>query len=641
MDPKCMTLLLLALAAGPAAAQETGPPTRVEPVVVTATKIETPAEEVGAAVTVIHGDDFRARHWTRVEDALRAVPGLDVQRFGGPGKLSNITIRGARPGQVQVLIDGMRAKNPTSGTFDFSDLSPDLIERIEVIRGPQSTLYGADAIGGVINVITKKGQGPFAGSLHQELGNHDTLRSRAEIGGAWRWLDYALSGSHFESAGQFKNDNTDLDAVSTRLGLSRLPGDSSVAFMLRYNRNRTRLPIRSPFVGPQPIEPLLDENARQGSDSLATTLRATTHPVSWWESEVRLSRLYNHVRFEDAPDPGVACPFLAFGFPCEFPSETTIERREAEWLNHVHVGKWSTSTVGLEYQHEEGASEGSTVFSGRANKQSVFFQQQFRLLDRLFTSAGFRVEDHSVFGTVTTQRGSLAYVVKGWGTRIRGGAGSGFRAPTFVDLFFPGAANPDLKPERSFSYDVGVDQRLWKDRVRLGATYFHNTFTDLITCCGAPTPAAPFGGPINVGRARSEGLEFTSEVDLLDTLTASVAYTYTRSKVLVGALADRPIPRIPRHLWNIGLTWTPLPRLSLFTEVHTSSRQFETFGTVYNTGHTRVDVGGTYRILGRHGFLRALEATARIQNLLDEAYAEVRGFPAPGITALAGLRVAF
>lgn len=642
MGPRCMTLLLLALATIPAAAQETTtPPKVVEPVVVTATKVETPAEQVGAAVTVIDGEEFKARHWERVEDALRTVPGLDVQRFGGPGKLSNITIRGARPGQVQVLIDGMRAKNPTSGTFDFSDLSPELIERIEVIRGPQSTLYGADAIGGVVNVITKKGRGPFAGSVQQELGTHDTLRSRAEISGAYRLFDYALSASHFETTGQFKNDNTDIDAVNTRVGLSGLPGDSSLAFMLRYNRNETRVPIRSPFVGPQPIEPLLDANARQSSDSLATTLRATTHPVSWWESEVRLSRLYNHVVFEDAPDPGVACPLAAFGFPCEFPSRTTIVRREAEWLNHVHVGTWSTSTIGLEYQHEEGDSEGSTTFSGRANKQSVFFQQQFRVLDRLFTSAGFRVEDHSVFGTVTTQRGSLAYLIKAWGTRLRGGAGSGFRAPTFVDLFFPGAANPDLQPERSFSWDVGVDQRLWSDRIRLGATYFHNTFTDLITCCGPPTPAAPFGGPINVGRARSRGLELTTEVDLLDTLTASVAYTYTDSEILVGALAGRPIPRIPRHLWNIGLTWRPVPRLSLFTEVHTSSRQFDTFGTVYNTGHTRVDVGGSYRILNRYKFLQAVEATARIQNLLDEEYAEVRGFRALGINALVGLRASF
>lgn len=645
-----VALVLTALAALPAAAQDTKAPatpeTRttdtkvVEPVVVTATKIETPAEQLGAAVTVIDGEEFKTRHWERVEDALRSVPGLDVQRFGGPGTQANVTIRGARPTQVQVLIDGMRAKNPTSGTFDFSDLSPELIERIEVIRGPQSTLYGADAIGGVINIITKKGRGPFGGSVQQEFGTHDTLRTRAEIGGAAKLLDYALSVSHYETTGQFKNANSDIDAVNTRLGLSGLPGDADVAFMLRYNRNETRLPIRSPFTGPQPIEPLLDENARQQNDSLSTTLRGHARPVKWWETEVRLSRLSSHLVFEDAPDFGIPCPFAPF-FPCEFPSTTSIVRREAEWLNHLHVGKWSTSTVGLEYQHEEGRSEGATEFSGRANKQSVFFQQQFRVLDRLFLSGGFRVEDHSVFGTVTTERGSLAYVIKAWGTRLRGGAGSGFRAPTFVDLFFPGAANPDLLPERSFSYDFGVDQRLWRDRIRLGLTYFHNDFTDLITCCGAPTAVAPFGGPINVGRARSRGIEFTSEVDLLDTLTASFGYTYVDSELLSGRLAGRPIPRIPTHVGNVGLTWTPIPRLSLFTEVHVSSRQFDTFGEVFNSGHTRVDVGGSYRLLNRYAFLQALDVTARVQNLLDEGYAEVRGFPALGINALVGLRASF
>jgi vitamin B12 transporter len=248
-----------------------------------------------------------------------------------------------------------------------------------------------------------------------------------------------------------------------------------------------------------------------------------------------------------------------------------------------------------------------------------------------------RVEDNSDFGQVTTERGSAAYVVKEWGTRLRGSAGSGFRAPTFNDLFFPGFSNPGLEPEDSFSWDVGVDQTLWQKRLRLSLTYFHNKFTNQIFCC-LPLPGPPFATTANIGRSRSAGIELAAEAELLDTLVAAVNYTYTDSENL---LTDRPLPGEPRHRWNIRLTWNPVPRLSLFGEVQIVSSQFEPLGEVYNSGYTRVDIGGTYRLVNRYAFLKSLDLTARIQNLLNEQYAEVRGFPALGIQALVGLRASF
>src|SRR5262249_20872928 len=152
------TVIALVLAASAATAQEVK---QTEPVVVTATKIETPAEQLGASVTVVPGEEIDARRYPTVDEALRGVTGAEVRRLGSFGKSATISIRGANANQVQVLVDGMRVKSPTLGQVDLSDLSPDLIERIEIIRGPQSTLYGADAIGGVVNVITRKGKGPF------------------------------------------------------------------------------------------------------------------------------------------------------------------------------------------------------------------------------------------------------------------------------------------------------------------------------------------------------------------------------------------------------------------------------------------------------------------------------------------------
>jgi vitamin B12 transporter len=603
-------------------------PKRVDPVVVTATPVATPAEQLGASVSVVNGEDFQTYHYPTVDEALRNVPGIEIRRSGAYGKTSSVTIRGANANQVQVLVDGLRVKSPTLGQVDLSDISPDLIERIEVIRGAQSTLYGADAIGGVINIITRKGTGaPIQASVQQEVGNYDTLASRATVHGAWKILHYALSASHFESNGRFQNDETDTNAVSARIGAT-LPWDSTLDFVFRYNKNDIGVPVKGAFPGPQPINPIINRNARSQSETTIFSLEGKTRPVEWWESRGRLARYENSAGFQDPADPGVDFDFPTF-------SQVNVERREAEWVNSFFIGKWSTSSVGLEHRREIG--ENKNTFRAVSETQSVFFEQQLRFFERLFLTGGFRVEDNSVWGTTTTQRGSLAFLIKETGTRLRGSAGTGFRAPTFNDLFFPGFGNPDLEPEDSLSYDFGVDQKLWSNRIRLGLTYFQNEFKNLITCC-TPIPTAPFGGPFNVGRARSAGIEFTSEVDVLPNLVASLNYTYTDSENLA---TDRPLPREPRHRWNIGLTWEPIARLSLFTQVHVVTEQFEPLGEVYNSGYTRVDIGGTWRILERMGWLRKLELTARIQNLLNEGYAEVRGFPALGINALVGLRASF
>jgi vitamin B12 transporter len=634
---RSLLLVVLLVPAGILAAQEP-PPRDLDPVVITATKLETRAEQLGASVTVVPGDDVQRYHYETVEDVLRTVPGVDIRRSGSYGKLSTISIRGANANQVQVLVDGVRVKSPTLGQVDLSDIAPDLIERIEVIRGPQSTLYGADAIGGVVNIITRKGKGPFSATIEGGGGNYDTYTGRGWFGGTYSLLDYSGSISHFESNGQFKNDSSDKNAVNLRVGLT-LPWDSSLAFTLRWVRNETGLPVKflnsPPFVLPN--KPIIDSNNRQTNETWVMALDGRTKPFEWWEIEARGGRYRNTSEFVDLPDMAEECPFLPFG-SCEFPSRFTVERWEAELINHFHIGKWSTSSIGLEYRTEDGQAQGSTPFDAASNTRSAFFQQTFRFWDRLFMSAGFRVEDNSVFGTNWTERGSLSYVIREWGTRIHGGAGSGFRAPTFNDLFFPGFSDPTLKPETSFSWEVGVDQKLWKDRIRLGLTYFNNKFENLISFTFIPTP--PFVKGVNVGEAKAYGWEFISAVDILDNLTATLNYTYTETENLQ---THRPLPRQPRNRVNGGLTWRPLPGLELFGDIQWMSKQFEPAGGtwVWNGGYTVVNAGGTYRILNRYSFIQGIDLWTRIQNLTNEDYSEVRGFPALGINALAGLRVTF
>jgi len=621
-----ITTVMIAMltAAAPAAAQETK---KVDPVVVTATTVETLAEQLGVALSVIPGEDFKTYQYSTIDDAFRNIPGVTVTQQGSYGKLSTLSIRGANANQVLILVDGVRVSSPTLGQTDLSDISPDLIERIEVIRGGQSTLYGADAIGGVVNIITKKGTGPFAATLENMGGNYDTLRNRLSIGGTYKIFNYSLSGSHLESNGQFQNDNANINAVSGRIGVS-LPFDSSLSFVYRYNKTDTGVPVKSVFPPPQPIVPIINPNAKQQTETTVMSLEGKTRPVEWWESRARISRYTNNQGFQDPVDPG-------FDFDVPFRSQVDVVRREAEWLNSFFIGKWSTTTLGFGYRHEEGDNKG--VFRTARSVPSVMFEEQLRFLDRLFITGGFRIEDDSVFGQATTGQGSVAFVIKETGTRLRGSAGTGFRAPTFNDLFFPDFGNPNLLPERSQTWDAGFDQSLWQNRVRLTFTWFATHFTDAITCC-VVLPTAPFGGPVNAGKARSKGVESSAEVDILPSLVASFTYTYTDTDNLQ---TNRPLARIPRHSGSAGLTWEPIPRLSLFTQVYVVGSQFDSYGDVYNSGHTRVDAGGTYRLLDQLGWLQRLELVARAQNILNEQYAEVRGFPALGANFLIGLRAGF
>jgi vitamin B12 transporter len=596
----------------------------VDPVVVTATKVETPASELGAQVSVVAEDDFTTYLYPTVDEALRMLPGLDVRRSGGYGKASSLSIRGASSSQVQILVDGVRVKSPASGQTDLSDLTPDLIDRIEVIRGPQSTLYGADAIGGVVNIITKRGQGPFSANLSLEGGSYGTVVGRGGVSGTYRLLDYGLAASHLHSEGQFPNDQTDTGSVNGRIGIT-LPHDSHASFALRWVRSEIGLPVKFVCCGPLPDDPVINPDAAQQSETLVMSLEARTRPVSWWESRLRLGRFTNHLGFQDPADE-----------PFDFPqfAQIDVERLEAEWANSFFAGRWSTTTVGLEYRHESGENRG--VFSASYDVTSGFLEQQLRFLDRLFLTAGMRVEHNSVYGTQATGRGSVAYLVKRWGTRLRGSAGSGFRAPTLNDLFFPGFSNTALKPEHSVSWDAGVDQALWKNRVRLAATYFHNDFTELISF--VPVSVFPFVEVVNVGRARTQGVEVTADVDILRNLVLSLGYTFTDTEDRDTGL---PLPRVPEHRINVTVTWQPIAKLTVWAQVQSVSQQFESEAAGFNPGYTVLNVGGAWRLIGRPGALPGLDLTARVANVANARYAEVKGFPALGINALVGLRASF
>jgi len=589
---------------------------------VTATRVEEPLEQIGASVTVIPEEVLRAQEYRSVEEALRAVPGVEVQRSGSPGKLATVRIRGAGPTQVQVLIDGVRVKSVTTGDFDFSDLSLDDVERIEVVRGPQSTLYGADAIGGVINIITKRGRGAPSGFVDLEAGNYDTYRERAGLSGAVGPWSFSLGVSRLDSGGQFPNDEHDLTSVNGRVGYA-LPNRGEVALVGRYSDGHRGIPFRTVF-------PDFSRTREQDDRFGLLSLEWRQPWTAWYDHALRLSAVRSTLTFRD--------PASTF----ERRSDIETGRREVDWLHHLRLGTLDTLTAGFEYRTEEGTNKGT--FSETTDTWAVFGQNELRLFERLFLTGGVRYDHNSAFGDATTGRAGVSYLIRATDTRLKGSWAEGFRAPTFNELFFPATfppcpafGNPDLRPERSESWDAGVEQHLWQRRIRLAATYFRNDFDDLIQATLVDPEDFCFQAR-NVGRARTQGVEAEASVAPLDGLLLAVAYTYTDTE---DRATGMPLRRFAPHRWAITAVYEPIAGLTLSGEVLIASSQFEGVGVPRNDGYTVVNASAAYRLPWRWGPLSAVTLHLKVQNLLNEEYAEVSGFPALGTHVVAGVRAAF
>jgi vitamin B12 transporter len=595
---------------------------RLDPVVVTATMVATPQEKIGATVSVVTGEEITQYNYDRIEDVFRQVPGVEVQTTGSPGKTTSLSIRGGGPQRSLVLIDGLRTASPTLGSTDIAEITIDSIDRIEIVRGPQSTLYGADAITGVVNIITKKGQGAPSASVWVEGGNYNTFREQLNVQGAFGAFNFNVTGSQFNTGGNLPHDDSAQTALSGRVGYD-FPWKGELSLIGRYSDLDLELPIFSTIPPPTVFDP----DATNQIETGLYNIKYTQPIFNWWNLSASFGQWFNNSNFRDTPSPGDITTI----------SKINTSRIQGDVLSTFTIPKWNTLSLGWEYRSESGTNNTTgtfpTDFSATLDTLAFFGQDEVSLFDRLFLGGGLRWEDNNQFGSSLTGRASAVLVIKETGSKLRFAWGQGFRAPTINDLFFPGFANPDLKPEQSTSWEIGVDQRLWRDRIRFGATYFKQDFTDLIQFVFDPTTF--FVVPENVGRARIQGVEAYASFDPFDWIGFYVNYTYLDATDLD---TNQQLRRVPRNTVNTGVMLTPFSRLSLFMQANVVSSQFESEFAPRNPGYFRIDTGGTLVLLGQHGRLNRLELTLRIQNLTNQSYDEVLGFPAPGINALAGLR---
>lgn len=606
-----MSLVLIQAESGHAAQDE---PIKLEEVVVTATRTEVPAEQLSSSVTVIGREEIERKKAATIQELLRDVKGVDVHGFGGPGSQVDVRIRGGNPSHTLVLVDGVRVNSPTSGDFSFATITTDSVERIEVVRGPMSTLYGSFASGGVINIITKRGSGPPTFNLLAEGGAFKTAREVMEVSGGMDRFDYSLGLSRFDTHGisraNRRHGNREADGheqttVSTRLGLA-LPGRAKLTGTFRYIDALTDLDVSRSGVQ-------VDDPRVQDSREAVASVALSNPFTDFWDQNLQLF-LY------DRSFVGRRAARASDNFNID------LQNRGIDWQNNFALGENTTLTSGYTFEQQRGENKGK--FSERSvETHAGYLQSLFRFFDPLFFNAGLRLDHHNKFGEELTYKVGAAWLFRLLGTKLYANYGTGFKAPTINDLFFPNFGNPDLKPETSQGYELGLEQQLLDKKLQARAAYFSTRFEDLIVSVtsGGVSQAQ------NVQKATAQGVEFELNLAPLSWLRLDSNYTYMETE---DESTGKALPRRARNKASIGTTFLPLPDLSLGANVRYVGKRLSS-NTVELNRHTVVSLIGSYDIA------KNVQLFFRVENLFDKKYEEVRGFGTAPRSAYGGLKFSF
>jgi vitamin B12 transporter len=584
--------------------------------VVTPTRTEQPASQTGAAISVITGEQLRQSGVRTVGEALRGVPGVDVVQTGPSGGASSVFMRGANSNHTLVLLDGLPLNDPSnpSRLFDFSTLSVDNIERIEVLRGPQSLLYGSNAIGGVINIITARGEGPLSVRARLMGGSFGTHQEGARVSGGTDVYNYSVAGSWFQTdgfsaasprVGGVEADGFEQGTVSGRFGWTPID-EFDVDYIFRWIDASAEIDDASFALGSPPTDDPFRLNQTEQFFQRIQARRSTL------EGAIEHRVAFNLAK-HDRDDTDDAVPF-------DFQGET----RKFEYLADVLVADNNTFSVGADYLDEN--AESFSPFgndSAAQNDAGLWVQNQFNVLERVFLTAGYRWDDHSAAGPAQTYRFAGAFLLPETGSRLHASLGTGFRAPALAENLFA-FGNPNLLPEESKGWDYGLEQTFLDGRLVVDATYYRNDYRNLILFDLATFTLQ------NIGTARSHGVELTGRWSITDVTVLNASYTRTDS--LDGETGELLVRR-PPNKGSLGLgrrLWDDRALVNLdgiFVGDRTDSRDGSVIlqdYMVFNlSGH--VDVFDDVRVL------------CRVENLFDEDYEEITGFQTQPLSVFAGV----
>ena len=637
---------LVAAAPPPTHAQD---PVELEGLVVTADRRAAPAWTVAAYATVIEGAELRRAGIEYVADALRRVPGMAVIRNGSFGAVASLFLRGGESDYVQVLVDGVPVNEP-GGAFDMGSLTTDNVERIEIIRGPASALYGSDAVSGVIQIFTRRGAGPASGSLTFQAGSFGTRRVQGKLNGGSDVLSYAFSLGGRGTDGILEYNNSHRQTTFTGRVQGQLGPRADATLSVRYDDRRYHFPTDGSGAP-------TDRNAYTYGDALILTLDAGRRWTDAFETRFTFDINDTDRGSDDAPDDA-ADTLGSFGHTSLNDIRRTGTGARATWRSPV--GTVVAAGYELEQQSvrafsrsfsQYGPSASNSKNDRRNHAAYTHFSWQ---RGGVALNGGIRAERNERFGTAATWRAGAVWRSPSERTRLRVAAGTGMKEPTFFETYASGFAmgNPDLEPERSTSFEAGVDQELGGG-AGLSLTGFSQSYRDLIQYTSSPpTP----GGPNyhNVAKARSRGMEAEGTVDAGPVrLTATYAWLDTEVEDAgfqegPGAtfVAGEPLLRRPKHTAGTTAFVRIAEAVGLELVVrHTGERSDRNFATFPATpvrlaAHTVVDLAAVFQVAAARAGRPGLTLTARAENLTGAKYEEVWGFAAPGRGVYVGGTVA-
>lgn len=619
-----------------------------EHVVVSATRSEAPLSTLGIAVSVLDRERIAERQAPALLPVLQELPGVSAARTGSVGAQGSTFVRGGGSNAARVLVDGIPVNEP-GGAYNLGTMLPLDLERVEVVRGAASSLYGTDALAGVVHVVTRQADADESLAAHVEAegGSFHWKRGQAGVSGRSDRLDWNLGLVRLETDNQEPNSAFEQTAGALSAG-ARLDASTSLRLTLRGETGEVGTPGQTAFGRPDG-DASLERDAvvaglqlRRAGDRVAHGLRAGYAKTS----ELSLNPL----------DSGPFTPsyrgqtgaFEVFDFPDPAGFQNETRRLSAGYQVEAQAGRRHLLTAGLDVERETGdlgSRSGPLLSPGRTNV-GLYVQDQVVLGESVFVTAGGRIERNDSFGTRAVPRAAVAWRARGGedGLTVRASAGAGIKEPSFFESFgvsFFAQGNPDLKPERSRTFDLGLEQRLFGSRLRLEATLYHHDYRDQIAF--TVVDFATFQGSfVNVGRTRARGLELALDAAPLPRVRLNAAYTYLDGRVLVSTTdfdpvfaVGRGLLRRPRH--QLALSGTAGTErfdagATLVAVGRRADSDFAGLGLTGNEAYTRLDARARLRL--GHG----LEAFVVGENLLGEEYQEALGYPALGRSVRGGIR---
>jgi vitamin B12 transporter len=613
--------------------------------VVTATRMEQALDSVGTTISVVGAHQIQEQQIHASGDVLRQVPGVEINQSGSAGNQTDVSIRGSSAAQTLILMDGVEVNSGATGGFDIADVTSDDLARVEVLRGAGGALYGSSAIGGVVNLITREGSGPFKLSYDGEGGNRATQRQALVFDGADGRLAYSGALSYFSTTA-FRPRNASFDNLSGVLRTDyHLSPDTTFTGFARYIRSNVSLVNFSNFITP------VDPNAHQRNEFMLFNGVVTHRFSDRLEGRVSTFFLRNDLRLNDTP----------------FPANLTFQRDrvpdETRGTNielHYKWGEGFRSLVGFDFKDRlvrsadlfdtvAPPSQSFTAFHARRQEYAGYLEQEGRLLDGLMlVTGGVRVDGNSQFGVEVSPSWTVAIPLERWGVTLRGSYSEGFRAPSFNELYFPDFGNPQLNPEISSEYDGGFT-KTFGERASFTATYFSRRVHNLVVA----EPCTAFPGCVeaaNAGRVDAQGVELVPALELARDLAFSGNLTVIDETHVSSSPEIRPL-RVPKYSAFALLTYAHKQLWSTNDAVSANLAYYfvgdrddlnQLTAMIQNhAAYNRFDLTMTYDAGLPWRLVRDEQFYVRVQNMLDRHYAEVLGFPSPPVNFVGGVKVDF